>query len=66
MKTKRIMLAGLVGLSGAAHAAFITIGDGNKNYWNDGGRTVGLTAPASFVTLHEAMKCCNWRTSGKP
>lgn len=39
-------------------------GNGNENYWNDGTRTVGPNAPATFVSLHEAMKYCNWLTSG--
>lgn len=100
MKTRWIMMAGVIALCGMAQAAFVTIGNagntadttgygavgytyqisatevtiaefmasgagnGNENYWNDGGRTVGANAPASFVTLHEAMKYCNWRTSG--
>jgi formylglycine-generating enzyme required for sulfatase activity len=39
-------------------------GNGDENYWNDGIRTVGSAAPASFVTLDEAMKYCNFMTSG--
>ncbi len=39
-------------------------GNGNENYWNDGTRTVGVNAPASCVSLYEAMKYCNWLTSG--
>ncbi len=39
-------------------------GDGDENYWNDGVRTVGANAPASNVSLLEAMKYCNWLTSG--
>ncbi len=39
-------------------------GGGNETYWNDGTRTVGTGAPASFVTLYEAMRYCNWLTSG--
>jgi sulfatase modifying factor 1 len=39
-------------------------GNGNENYWNDGTRSVGANAPASKVTLYEAMKYCNWMTSG--
>jgi sulfatase modifying factor 1 len=39
-------------------------GDGDENYWNDGTRTVGTDAPAVNVTLYEAMKHCNWLTTG--
>jgi hypothetical protein len=39
-------------------------GDGDENYWNDGTRTVGPNAPASKVSLYEAMKFCNYLTSG--
>ncbi|MEI7850457.1 MAG: SUMF1/EgtB/PvdO family nonheme iron enzyme [Kiritimatiellales bacterium] len=39
-------------------------GNGNENYWNDGTRTVGANAPASYVSLYEAMQYCNWMTSG--
>ncbi len=39
-------------------------GDGDENYWNAGTRTVGTNAPASYVSLYEAMKYCNWLTSG--
>lgn len=39
-------------------------GSGNENYWNSGGRTVGSNAPASFVSINEAAKYCNWLTSG--
>jgi formylglycine-generating enzyme required for sulfatase activity len=39
-------------------------GSGNENYWNDGTRTVGTAAPAVNVSLYEAMKYCNWLTSG--
>lgn len=39
-------------------------GDGDENYWNDGTRNAGSGAPASYVTLYEAMKYCNWKTSG--
>ncbi len=31
-------------------------GSGDENYWNDGTRTVGTNAPASRVSLYEAMK----------
>ncbi len=37
---------------------------GNEGYWNDGTRTVGTAAPASNVSLYEAMKYCNYLTSG--
>jgi formylglycine-generating enzyme len=98
-----ITAAALLGLAGAAQAAFITIGDAgnepdpanggiygdvaytyqisatevtiaefaasgagnnNENYWDTGGRSVGTSAPAVNVSLYEAMKYCNWRTSG--
>jgi formylglycine-generating enzyme len=39
-------------------------GDGDENYWNDGTRTVGTAAPASYVSLYEARKYCNWLTTG--
>ena len=39
-------------------------GNGNENYWNDGTHTVGPNAPASVVSLYEAMKYCNYITSG--
>ncbi len=39
-------------------------GSGNENYWNTAGRTVGTSAPATMVTLYEAMKYCNYLTSG--
>lgn len=39
-------------------------GSGDENYWNDGTRTVGTNAPAGNVTLYEAMKYCNWLTTG--
>jgi formylglycine-generating enzyme required for sulfatase activity len=39
-------------------------GNGNENYWNAGTRTVGTAAPASYVSLYEAMKYCNYLTSG--
>jgi len=34
-------------------------GSGNENFWNDGTRNVGTAAPASRVSLYEAMKYCN-------
>jgi len=103
MKTKWIMMAGLIALCGMAQAAYVTIGNagnaadtanggiygdvaytyqisatevtiaeftasgagsGNENYWNDGTRTVGTAAPAGQVSLYEAMKYCNYITSG--
>ena len=101
MKTKWMMMVGVVGLCGMTQAAFVTIGDagnsadpftgygavaysyqisvtevtigefmtsgagdGDENYWNTDERTVGLGAPAVHVSLYEAMKYCNWRTSG--
>lgn len=39
-------------------------GNGNEDYFNDGTRNVGVNAPAVNVTLYEAMKYCNWLTSG--
>ncbi len=39
-------------------------GSGNEGYWNSGDRTAGTGAPASYVTLYEAMKYCNYITSG--
>lgn len=39
-------------------------GDGDEGDWNDGTRTVGTAAPASMVSLSEAMKYCNWLTTG--
>jgi len=35
-------------------------GSGNENYWSG----VGPNAPASYVSVYEAMKYCNWLTSG--
>ena len=101
MKTKWMLMAGLVALCGMAQAALVTIGhagnaadttgygavgydykisqtevtiaefqratgagNGNENYWNDGIRTVGSNAPAADISLYEAMKYCNWLTSG--
>jgi formylglycine-generating enzyme required for sulfatase activity len=38
---------------------------GNENYWNNGTpHMVGTNAPAGNVSLYEAMKYCNWLTSG--
>jgi len=39
-------------------------GNGNENLWNTGGYSVGSGAPASQVSLYEAMKYCNWLTTG--
>ena len=39
-------------------------GSGNENFWNAGARTVGTAAPATYVSLYEAMKYCNYLTSG--
>lgn len=36
-------------------------GDGDENFWKS---RVGSKAPASNVSLYEAMKYCNWKTSG--
>jgi len=47
-----------------AYAADSRIGNGNEDYWNTGGRTVGVGAPASNVTAYETMKFCNWLTTG--
>ena len=38
-------------------------GDGDENYWNTSGRTVGPNAPASMASLYEARKYCNWLTT---
>ncbi|MEI6891272.1 MAG: SUMF1/EgtB/PvdO family nonheme iron enzyme [Pontiella sp.] len=40
------------------------IGNGNEGYWNDGTRTAGLDAPASYVSAYEAMKFVNYLTTG--
>lgn len=37
---------------------------GNENYWNDGFRTVGGNAPATFTTFAETAQFANWLTSG--
>lgn len=44
-------------------------GGKRETFWNDGigtgaDRTVGSDAPVCNVNLYEAMKYCNWRTSG--
>jgi len=44
----------------AEMAAATGAGGGNEGYWNDGTRTVGTAAPASYVSLYEAMKYCNY------
>ena len=100
MKTRWMMIAGLVGLCGMAQADFVTIGhpgnarntdgygavaytynigkyavtiaqmrasgagNGDEDFWNTGGRRLGTNAPAVNVSLYEAMKYCNWLTSG--
>ena len=48
----------------AEMAAATGAGSGNENYWNDGTRTVGTAAPAVNISLYEAMKYCNYLTSG--
>ena len=48
----------------AQMAAATGAGDGDENYWNDGTRSVGTNAPAANVSLYEAMKYCNYLTSG--
>jgi sulfatase modifying factor 1 len=40
------------------------VGNGNENYWNTAGKTVGANAPAVRVTWYEAAKYCNWLTTG--
>ena len=44
----------------AEMAAAIGAGDGDENYWS----SVGTAAPAANVSLYEAMKYCNYITSG--
>ena len=44
----------------AEMAAAIGAGDGDENYWS----SVGTAAPAANVSLYEAMKYCNYLTSG--
>ncbi len=39
-------------------------GNGNEGYWNESPRSVGPNGAASYVSLYEAMKYCNWMTSG--
>ncbi len=39
-------------------------GVGYEDYWNRDGRTVGPNAPAVYVSLYEAMKYCNYLTTG--
>ena len=38
------------------------VGDGDEDYWNNGPRTVGTAAPASYVSLYEAKKYANYLT----
>jgi len=120
MKTKWMMMAGLLGATGMAQASYVTIGHaGNDaqsasnrshsesggdgygavgytyqiskyqvttadwktfydasdigkqgtfnstyNYWNDGTRNVGTTAPAVRISFHQAAQYCNWLTTG--
>ncbi len=40
------------------------ISDANANYWNDGTRNVGASAPVVAISWHEAAMYCNWLTSG--
>ncbi len=47
-----------------ARAADSRISNGNENYWNDGTRTVGTGAPATFCNWFEAARFANWLTSG--
>jgi formylglycine-generating enzyme required for sulfatase activity len=71
-KVSGIQRYGAVGYTYKISATEVTIaefvasgaGDGDEDFWNDGTRTVGTTAPASKVSLYEAMKYCNWLTSG--
>jgi hypothetical protein len=51
-----------IGISEVTIAEFMSsdAGDGDENYWN----TVSPDAPASKVSLYEAMKFCNYLTSG--
>ena len=47
-----------------AYIADSRIGNGNEDYWDTGGRSVGTDAPASQVSWFEAATFCNWLTSG--
>jgi len=47
-----------------AYNADSGIGDGDEDYWNDGGGSYGTGAPATYVSWHEAAKFCNWLTTG--
>ncbi len=47
-----------------ARAADGRIGSGFENYWNDGTRTVGNSAPASVVSWFASAMFCNWLTTG--
>jgi formylglycine-generating enzyme required for sulfatase activity len=40
------------------------VGDGDENYWNTGGRTVGTNAPAVRISWNGAAGFCNWLTTG--
>ncbi len=70
--TAGVQRYGAVGYSYKISATEVTIaefaasgaGSGNEDYWNDGTRTVGTAAPVTQVTLYEAMKYCNFITSG--
>jgi sulfatase modifying factor 1 len=120
MKTRWMMMAGLLGATGMAQASYVTIGHANNaaqsasnrshsesggdgygavgytyqiskyqvtiadwktfydasdigkqgtfnstyNYWNDGTRNVGTTAPAVRISFHQAAQYCNWLTTG--
>jgi sulfatase modifying factor 1 len=55
-----------------ALAADGRIGNGNENYWNTAGidpsmghsTLIGANAPATYTTWQEAVKFCNWLTTG--
>lgn len=47
-----------------ARAEDVLISNGNEDYWNSLGQTVGTGAPASRVSAYEAMKFSNWLTTG--
>lgn len=40
------------------------VGDGLQNYWERGDRKGGVSAPAVYVSLWEAMQYCNYLTTG--
>jgi formylglycine-generating enzyme required for sulfatase activity len=48
----------------AVQAADARVGSGDEGYWHDGTRTVGVNAPASYVTMYESAMFCNWLTTG--